>query len=83
MFSIGPFIYGDAIVINKAMQSPSIAQYYVKNEGVRLELELSEDNLLKLAYLYPNSTRKIMGLEEGITLVAKHKYYNCLMRDWR
>ena len=64
IFSISPFIYGDAIVVNKAMQSPSIAQYYVKNDGVSLELELSEDNLLKFADLYPNSTRKIMDLDE-------------------
>jgi len=57
-------LHADAIVINKAMQSPSIAQYYIDDKGVRLDLELSMDNVKKFADLYPNDFRKILGLKE-------------------
>jgi len=56
------YVYADAIVINKSMQSPTIAQYYIDDEGVRLDLELSMDNVKKFADIYPNDLRKILGL---------------------
>lgn len=58
------YVYADAIIINKAMQSPSIAQYYIDDKGVRLDLELSTDNLKKFADLYPNDLRKLLDLKE-------------------
>ena len=65
IFSVPHFIYADALVINKAMKSPTIAQYYVKEEGVRLELEIGMKDLQKFADLYPNSLRKVIGLDES------------------
>ncbi len=33
-------LWADAIVINQAMRAETIAQYYVEEDGVRLELEM-------------------------------------------
>ena len=33
-------LWADAIVINRAMRAETIAQYYVEEDGVRLELEM-------------------------------------------
>jgi len=60
-----PLVFADALVINKAMQSPTIAQYYVNDKGVHLDLEVSEKNMQKFSELYPNSLRRLLALEES------------------
>ena len=79
MFSIVNFIYADALVINKAMKSPTIAQYYVKEEGVRLELEIVMKDLQKFADLYPNSLRKVIGLDQS---TLKERVENFLQKNF-
>ena len=49
--------FADAIIINKAMQSPTIAQYYVEQKSVRLELEIGLKDVDKFLELYPESLR--------------------------
>jgi len=54
--------FADAIIINKAMQSPTIAQYYVEQKSVRLELEIGLEDVDKFLELYPESLRSLKGL---------------------
>lgn len=54
--------FSDAIIINKAMQSPTIAQYYVEDKSVRLELEIGMKDVDKFLELYPESLRALKGL---------------------
>ena len=54
--------YADAIIINKSMQSPTIAQYYVEQKSVRLELEIGLEDVDKFLELYPESLRALKGL---------------------
>jgi hypothetical protein len=51
-------------MVNKAMFNPSIAKYYISETGVKIELELTQESLESFADIYPNSIRKLMGLQE-------------------
>jgi len=45
------------------MFNPSLATYFINQDGIRLELELSEESLESFSDLYPNTLRKVMGLK--------------------
>ncbi|PHS41318.1 MAG: hypothetical protein COB07_02270 [Sulfurovum sp.] len=57
------YVYADALMVNKSMFNPSLAKYFVTEQGIRIELELSEENFESFADLYPNSLRQVMGLQ--------------------
>lgn len=44
----------DAIMVNRSVTSSSIAQYYIEDEGVRVELEIGLDSLEFFANLMPD-----------------------------
>lgn len=54
--------FADAIIVTKAMLSPTIAEYYVDNKGVKLELEIGGKDVNAFTALYPESYRKLMHL---------------------
>jgi hypothetical protein len=69
LFLFSTFYYisvlnADALMVNKAMFNPSIAKYYVSQTGVKIELELTQESLESFADIYPNSIRKLMGLQQ-------------------
>ena len=55
-------LFADAIIINKAMQSPTIAQYYVEPKSVRLELEIGLKDVDNFLELYPEALRALRKL---------------------
>ncbi len=54
--------FADAIIVTKAMLSPTIAEYYVDDKGVKLELEIGGKDVNAFTALYPESYRKLMHL---------------------
>jgi len=62
-FSVSP-VAADALMISRAMESSAIAQYYVGDEGVRVELELGLDSLESFRNLMPDALYQRMGYEE-------------------
>ncbi|MEH6570143.1 MAG: hypothetical protein V7709_13775 [Halioglobus sp.] len=52
---------GDALVRSQAVDASSIAQYYVEESGVRLELEIGLDSLTAFRNLMPDAIFEKMG----------------------
>ena len=55
-------VFADAIIVTKAMLSPTIAEYYLDDKGVKLELEIGGKDVNAFTALYPESYRKLMHL---------------------
>ena len=53
---------GDAIIVTRAMQAPTIAEIFVQSGGVRVELEISSRSLDAFADLLPDSLRAALEM---------------------
>ncbi|MCJ8318352.1 MAG: hypothetical protein MJK12_01875 [Colwellia sp.] len=54
----------DAVVINKSMQATTIAQYYIDDSGVKLNLEIEVSSIEPFKNLLPDELYKKMGYGE-------------------
>ena len=55
--------YADAIIVTKAMTASTIAEYYVEEQGIRLELEVSAVDLKAFSNLLPDELYQNLGFE--------------------
>jgi hypothetical protein len=59
--SVSP-VYADYLARSSAMKAPTIAQYYIDSEGVRLELDIDPADLPAFGDLLPDALREKMQL---------------------
>jgi hypothetical protein len=55
--------YPDALVVTKAMTASTIAEYYVDDEGIRLELEVGANDLAAFRNLLPDELYQKLNFE--------------------
>ena len=55
----------DALIVNKAMQASSIAEFYIDKQGVRVELEIGINSLEGFKSLLPDQIYQNMGFGES------------------
>ncbi|MHC5018409.1 MAG: hypothetical protein ACYTFP_07585 [Planctomycetota bacterium] len=56
-------LYADALVFTQAMKASTIAEYYIEDSGVRLELEVGANDLAAFRNLLPDELHQKMGFE--------------------
>lgn len=60
---IAPLVSADAIMLSRAMFSDTIAEYFVEQDGVRVELEVGMENIAAFRNLLPDEIYQEMGYE--------------------
>ncbi|MHC5140750.1 MAG: hypothetical protein ACYSOD_01905, partial [Planctomycetota bacterium] len=55
--------YADALIVTKAMTASTIAEYYVDQDGIRLELEVGANDLAAFRNLLPDELHQKLGFE--------------------
>lgn len=55
-------VLADAIMVSKALQSDTIAQFYVDEEGIRVETEIGLESLERFQNLLPDALYERLGL---------------------
>ena len=63
LVSLCGICYPDAIVVTKAMTASTIAEYYVTEQGIRLELEVGADDLKAFRNLLPDALYQKLGFD--------------------
>ncbi|MEH6466131.1 MAG: hypothetical protein V7722_00755 [Porticoccus sp.] len=77
----------DAVMVNKAMQATTIAEYFIDETGVNVELEISEESLPTFKALIPDTVYQKLGFgdtpesdrlsvffKEQLSLIDSDKY---------
>ena len=60
---IAPLVSADAIMLSRAMFSDTIAEYFVEQNGVRVELEVGMENIAAFRNLLPDEIYQEMGYD--------------------
>ncbi len=53
--------FADALMVNRSLEASSLAQYYIDERGVRVELEIGLNALEEFRNLMPDATYQAMG----------------------
>ncbi|GAB3529723.1 hypothetical protein [Photobacterium alginatilyticum] len=55
------FVYGDALIRSQAMKASTIAEFYIEEKGVRVELEIGSNALPAFRNLLPDPVYQYLG----------------------
>ncbi|MCG7588622.1 hypothetical protein, partial [Photobacterium sp. OFAV2-7] len=55
------FVYGDALIRSQAMKASTIAEFYIEEKGVRVELEIGSNALPVFRNLLPDPVYQYLG----------------------
>ena len=69
----------DAVVVTRAMTASTIAEVFVEEERVRVEIEIGVADLGAFANLLPDEVRERMGLEPALLEERLARFF---AQDW-
>ena len=55
--------YADALIFTQAMKASTIAEYYIEDQGIRLELQVGAQDLAAFRNLLPDELHQKLGFE--------------------
>ena len=71
--------YGDAIMVSKAMTASTVAEIFVEDDGIRVEMEIGVADLDAFANLLPDAVLKDLGKEPRPLAERIETFFQ---RDW-
>jgi hypothetical protein len=71
----GKRVHADAIVVTKAMTANTVAEIFIEEDEVRVEIETGVPDLVAFADIFPDEFRVRMGLESESDAAGRHRRF--------
>lgn len=69
-------IFADALIVNKSMKAPVIAEFFIDESGVTAELEIALESLAEFKDLLPDDVYQQLGFGDELQQQREPRFFN-------